>query len=88
MLFGPKQRVHSGRIPDHCDWPKLNESFDYTDSLSIAMLLRKAAAARHGSQEKTGSQNEVETELHFLTSCTMYDHIRDTYFAQIAQIHK
>jgi hypothetical protein len=19
MLFGPKQRVHSGRIPDHCD---------------------------------------------------------------------
>ena len=24
-------------------------------------------------------QNEVETELHFLTSCQMYDHIRDTH---------
>ena len=34
-------------------------------------------------------QNEVETELHFLTSCQMYDdHIRDTYFPQITQIHK
>ena len=29
MLFGPKQRVHSGRLPDHCDWPKIKESFDY-----------------------------------------------------------
>ena len=33
-------------------------------------------------------QNEVETELHFLTSCQMYDHIRDTYFPQITQIHQ
>ena len=33
-------------------------------------------------------QNEVETELHFLTSCQIYDHIRDTYFPQITQIHK
>jgi hypothetical protein len=33
-------------------------------------------------------QNEVETELHFLSSCQMYDHIRDTYFPQITQIHK
>ena len=33
-------------------------------------------------------QNEVETELLFLTSCQMYDHIRDTYFPQITQIHK
>ena len=33
-------------------------------------------------------QNEVETELHFLTYCPMYDHIRDTYFPQITQIHK
>ena len=32
-------------------------------------------------------QNEVETELHFLT-CQMYEHIRDTYFPQITQIHK
>ncbi|CDQ66979.1 unnamed protein product [Oncorhynchus mykiss] len=33
-------------------------------------------------------QNEVETEMHFLTSCPMYDHITDTYFPQITQIHK
>ena len=33
-------------------------------------------------------QNEVETELHFLTSCQMCDHIRDTYFPQITHIHK
>ena len=33
-------------------------------------------------------QNEVETELHFLTSCQMYDYIRDTYFPQITQKHK
>ena len=33
-------------------------------------------------------QNEVESELHFLTYCQMYDHIRDTYFPQITQIHK
>jgi hypothetical protein len=33
-------------------------------------------------------QNEVETELHFLTSCPIYDHIRDTYFPAITQTHK
>ena len=33
-------------------------------------------------------QNEVETELHFLTSCPMYDHIRDMHFPHITQIHK
>jgi hypothetical protein len=33
-------------------------------------------------------QNEVETELHFLTSCQMYVHIIGTYFSQITQIHK
>ena len=32
--------------------------------------------------------NEVETELHFVTSCQMYDHISDTYFPQITQTHK
>ena len=32
-------------------------------------------------------QNEVEIELHFLTFCQMYDHIRDTDFPQITQIH-
>ena len=33
-------------------------------------------------------KNEVKTELHFLTSSQMYDHIRDTYFPQITQIDK
>ena len=33
-------------------------------------------------------QNEVETKLPFLTSCQMYDHIRDRYFPQITQTHK
>jgi hypothetical protein len=33
-------------------------------------------------------QIEVETELHFITSCQMYDHIRETYFPQITQTHK
>ena len=32
-------------------------------------------------------QNEVETELYFLTS-QMYDHTRDTHFPQITQIHE
>ena len=30
----------------------------------------------------------METELHFLTSCPLYDHIRDIYFPQITQIRK
>ena len=29
------------------------------------------------------TQNEVETELHFLTACPLYQDIRDTYFPQI-----
>jgi hypothetical protein len=33
-------------------------------------------------------QNVVETELHFLTSCQMCDHIGDTYFPQITQNYK
>ena len=33
-------------------------------------------------------RGEVETELHFLTSCPIYNHIRETYFPHITQIHK
>jgi hypothetical protein len=58
----------------------------------LSALLREAAVGRPGSQEKTGCahcpQNEVKAELHFLTSCQMYDYIRDTYFPQITQTHK
>jgi hypothetical protein len=67
-----KQRIQSGRIPDHCDWPKIKEGFDYVQT-QWALLL---------------PTNEVETDLHSLTSCQMYDHIRDTYFPQITQTHK
>ncbi len=28
----------------------------------------------------------IEDEMHFLTECSKYKHIRDTYFTQIAQI--
>ena len=34
------------------------------------------------------TQNEVETELHFLTTCDMYQDIRDTFFPQITRIHE
>ena len=95
MLFGPKQRVHSGRIPDHCDRPKIQRSFDYVQT----MYSEQSFAIERGchSLSSLGSQlflcahcpkNEVETELHFLTSCQMYDQIRDTYFTQITQTHK
>ena len=33
-------------------------------------------------------QNEVETELQFLTSCQICDHIREKYFPQTSQTHK
>jgi hypothetical protein len=31
-LFGPEQRVHSDRTPDHCDWPWIKEIFDYVQT--------------------------------------------------------
>ena len=34
--------------------PKLRKALTCTDSVSITLLLRKAAVGRHGSQEKTG----------------------------------
>ena len=58
-------------------------------SLAIAKGHRKEAClSREDRRCAHCPQNEVETELHFLTSCQMYDHIRDTYFPQITQIHK
>ena len=32
MLFGPKQRVHSDRIPDHGDWPKIKKFLEYVQT--------------------------------------------------------
>ena len=34
------------------------------------------------------TQNEVETELHFLTTCPLYQDIRDTYFPQITHTQR
>ena len=60
--------------------------------LSEHSLLKKVTLGRPGSQEKAGYVHTVhkmlETELHFLTSCQMYDHIIDTDFPQITHIHK
>ena len=65
-------------------------------SLTMYRLSEHSLAIEKGRRRQTWlsredrlcPQNEVDTELHFLTSCPMYDHIRDTYFPQITQIHK
>ena len=59
--------------------------------LSLAIEKGHHSQTRLSREDRIGAhcpQNEVETELHFLTFCQMYDHIRDTYFPQITQIHK
>ena len=83
MLFVPKQRVHSGRIPDHCDWLQKHKGKLSLCTVSIAGLLESQVCLCADCPH-----NEVKTELHFLTSCQMYDHIRDTYFPQTTQTHK
>ena len=58
----------------------------YCTSLAISHLAiekgrrRQTRLSRENRLFAHCPQNEVETELHFLTSCLMYDHIRDTYF--------
>ena len=49
---------------------------------------RQKLLARKDSLSAHCPQNKMETEIHLLTSCQMYDHIRDTYLPQIKQIHK
>jgi hypothetical protein len=89
MLFGSKQRAHSGRIPD----PNLRKA------LNMYRLTGHILAIEKGRRRQTYlsredrlcthcPQNKVETELHLLTSCQIYDHISDTYFLQITQTHK
>ena len=88
MLFGAKQRVHRCRTPAHCVWPKMKESFDYVHSVSIALLLREAAVGNPGTREMTGYVHTAHKMRWILTSCQMYDHIRETHFPQITQTHK
>ena len=58
-------------------------------------LIEHSLAIERGHRWQTGLLREYrrwhtahKTELHFLTSCQMYDHIRDTYFPQITKTHK
>jgi hypothetical protein len=68
-------------------------------ALTMYRLSEHSLAIEKGRQRQTSfsgedrlcahcPQNEVETELHFLTSCQIYDHIRETYSPQLTQIHK
>jgi hypothetical protein len=56
----------------------MKEGFDYVQT----WLLREDRLCAHCPQ------NEVETDLPFLTSCQMYDHVRNNYFPLITQTHK
>ena len=76
--------------------------FDFDPNLKKALTMYRVSehslAIEKGSRQNWLSredglcancpQIEVETELHFLTSCQMYDRIRETYFPQITPIHK
>ena len=57
-------------------------------SLAIEKGRRQTWFSREDGQCAHCPQKEVEIELHFLTSCPMYDHIREIHFPQITQIHK
>ena len=78
---------HIMRKQNHCD-PNLRKSLTMyrlsEHSLAIEKVCRRQT--RLSREDRLGAhcpQNKVETELHFLTSCQMYDQIRDTYFKQI-----
>ena len=73
--------------------PKLRKS------LTMYRLSEHSLAIENGHRRQTWlsreerlcahcPQNEVETDLHFLTSCQMYDHVRNNYFPLITQTHK
>ena len=64
-------------------------------ALTMYRLREHSLAIEKGRRRQTWLSREdrlcahcPQTELHSLTSCQMYDHIRDTYFPQITQIHK
>ena len=67
MKFGPKLSVHNGITP-------------VQTSLAIEKgHSRQTWLSREDRLCAHCPQNEVDTELHFLTSFQMYDHIRDTF---------
>ena len=71
----------------------LNREYTVAEPLTTVTdpNLRKALTmyrlSEHSLAIEKGRRMRRQTELHFLTSCQMYDHIRDTYFPQITQIH-
>jgi hypothetical protein len=71
MVFDPKQRVHSSRTADHCDWPKIKESFDNVQTQWAWPCYWGAAIGRPGAQEKTGYVHTAHKirwkQMHFLT---------------------
>ena len=93
MLFGPKQRVNSGRIQNTVTDPNLRKTLTMYRLSEHSLAIEKGCCwqtwlSREDRLCAHCPQNEVEIELNFLTYCPMYDHIRDTYFPQITQIHK
>ena len=73
MLFGPKQRILSCRLPDRCGRSKTNKILDHVQtqwaqpgSHRQTWLPREESLCTHCTQQ------EVETDLHFLTTCQMY----------------
>jgi hypothetical protein len=62
-------------------WERLSEH-------SLAIEKRRRRQTWLSREDRLCAHCEVETELHFLTSCQIYDHIRDTHIHQITQIHK
>ena len=84
MLFGPKQRVHSVQYLTTVTDPNLRKALTIDKLSEHGLLLRNAAVwqtwlSREDRLCPHCPQNEVETELHFLTSCLMYDHIRHIF---------
>ena len=74
--------------------PNIRKSLTMYKLSEHSLAIGKAAVGRLALKRRQATvcahcpQNKVETELHFLTSCQIYDHIRDTYFPQITQTHK
>lgn len=65
----------SDRLLDHCDWSITKEILDYSLTAERgrhrqAWLLREERLCTHCTHQ------EVETELHFLTTCQLYPDIR------------
>ena len=68
--------------------PKLRKYVTMYRLSSTAWLSRKTDRDKPASKRRETvthcTQGELETELHFLTTCPLYQDIRDIYFPQFA----